>query len=459
MMSANLVITINLIILAYFVFMAILYTVLLFSAYPDIRNYFTRFKFSNIYDLLKSKKLAPVSIIIPVFNERHGAIEAIKSALNSDYHKFEVIVVNDESTDDTMQILVNEFKLVPVPNIVPAHLETAVIKQSYISHEYPRLLLIDKFHGGAGDCINVGINASTCPYIMTFDADSIMEPNTISELMYSILTEPHAIAVGGAVYVLNECVYKNGKIEYAAMPHSLIPALQTNEYLRSHLFNRTAWNRFGGTVSYSGTATIFEKEAVIAVNGFDKDNFAQDAEIIMRLHKYMREHKYPYRIFFNPNATAWTDVPANLTEYAVQRNRWQRGLLRSVFRNISIFFNPKYRLSGLFAYPIYLISEVFSPFIELAAYVMVAIGYSMGIITWEVTLLYIVLAWGFITYLTMANVLLNYLTFNRYNKKSDIYWMLLLTFIEMFGFHQFQVLVRVWASIQYFINRILGRPL
>jgi cellulose synthase/poly-beta-1,6-N-acetylglucosamine synthase-like glycosyltransferase len=212
-------------------------------------------------------------------------------------------------------------------------------------------------------------------------------------------------------------------------------------------------------VSYSGTATLFEKEAVIAVKGFDTDNFAQDAEIIMRLHKYMRQHKFPFKIFFNPASTAWTDVPDTLKSYAIQRNHWQRGLLRSVFKNISLFFNPKYRLSGLVAYPIYLISEVFSPFIELLAYIMVVIGFALGIITLKITLLFIILAWGFVSYITIANVLLNYITFNRYNKRGDLYWMLLLTFIETFGFRQYGVVVRVIASVQYFINRLLGRPL
>lgn len=458
MITAHLVYTINFAILLYFLFMAGVYTVFLIAAYPDIRNYFMRFKYSNIYQFLRSKKLPPVSIIMPIFNEREVAVEAIKSALNSDYQKFEVIAVNDESTDDTLSILIRAFNLVPAPTIVHHNIKTKAVKTVYISHNYPNLIVIDKEHGGAGDSMNVGINAATSPYFMTFDSDSLMDPNTISELMFSIMTVPHTIAVGGAVYVLNECAYRDGKMLEAAMPYKLVPALQTNEYLRSHLFNRTAWNKFGGTVSYSGTATIFEKEAVVAIGGFDIDNYAQDAEIIMRLHKYMRSHKYPYRIFFNPAATTWTDVPHNLREYTNQRNHWQRGLLRSAFRNITLFFNPKYRLSGLVGYPIYLISEIFSPFIEFLAYLMVIVGFAMGIITWQITLLFIILAWGFITYLTIANVLLNYGTFNRYHRKGDLYWMILLTFIEMFGFHQYHVLVRVWASIQYFINRILGRP-
>lgn len=106
----------------------------------------------------------------------------------------------------------------------------------------------------------------------------------------------------------------------------------------------------------------------------------------------------------------------------------------------------------------YVILEIIAPFVELTAYITLTIAYYYGILNTTSAILYVILAWGFTSYLTIANMFINLITYNRYKKISDILWMFLLAIVEMFGFRQYHVVVKVWGSIHYLVNRLLGKP-
>ncbi|STX37873.1 glycosyltransferase family 2 protein [Legionella feeleii] len=319
-------------------------------------------------------------------------------------------------------------------------------------------MLIDKEHRGPGDTLNVGLNVCFTPYVMTMDADSIMEPDTVSEMIHYLITHEHVFAVGGGVYLLNNCKYEKGRMVEPRLPQHWVAALQNNEYMRSHLFNRTSWNRFGGTMSYSGTATLFYRQTLLDLNGFDTHNFAQDAEIIIKLHEHLRRNKIDYQIGFTPTATVWTLVPDTLRAYTKQQNHWRRGLLRSTLRYWYMFLNPRYKIQGLLGYPLYMLLEIMAPYVEFTAYFTVLLAYYLGMLNGMSVLLYMILAWGFSSYLTIANAFINLITFNRYHNFNDILKILGLTFMDMLGFRQYLTGVKVWATLQYFFNRLIGRP-
>ncbi len=450
---------VNYFILIYFVISAIIYTILLIFASPLIVNFFFRAKYTNVCSLLKSKVLPPVTVLTPMYNETFRIRESVLSVLNSDYTNLYVILINDASTDSTVEFLRDEFDMVEKPLIFPQTIKTSPVKAIYISRKYPRLMLIDKEHGGAGDSLNVGINACFTPYFATIDADTTIDKLAMSELMFELLAEPYAVGIGGAVYVRNGCEFKDGIMIQSKLPYQMVPALQANEYLRSHLFNRTGWNKFGSTMSYSGTATIFNTAAVRAVGGFDIHNFAQDADIIMRLHIDLHNKKQKYQILFNPSALVWTDVPGTLKSFAIQRDKWQRGLLRSVINNKRLFFNAKYKIQGLLSYPVFIFLEILAPIVEFTAYIFLPLSYYLGILDGTSAILYMLLAWGFPAYLTMVNAFINVITFGCYQKMSDVFWVCLLAIIEMFGFRQYLTLVKMYGTFRYIINRIRGKPL
>lgn len=116
----------------------------------------------------------PVTVIIPIFNERNLIKNAVYSVLNSSYQNMYIILVNDGSTDTSLDFLINEFKLKEVPMIIDEKIKTQKINTIYVSKTHINMTVIDKENGGASDALNAGINACFTPYFYTMDADSVM---------------------------------------------------------------------------------------------------------------------------------------------------------------------------------------------------------------------------------------------------------------------------------------------
>jgi len=456
----DLIVYINFLILCYFIASSLFYTLLLFGCIPGIYKHFTYSEYAKTDVLLNSNVLPPVTVSIAFYNEEENIIHAVESALNSTYPNLYIFLINDVSTDRSMELLKEYYDLMEVPVIIEYKIKTTPVKKTYVSRKHPNLMVFDKErNGGTGDSSNIAVNACFTPYFITLDADSILKENAISEFMFDAITQDHITAVGGGVYILNGCQFQEEKLKSSVLSNKFVPLIQSVEYIRSHLFARTGWNVLGGAMGYSGTATFYDRNAVIKVGGFDNQNFAQDIEIIIHMHSYMHKNHIPYKVSFNPAAIVWTDVPRTFKEFAKQRDKWTRGILRSALKHWNLFFNPRYKIQGLLGYPAYILLEVLAPWIEFTAYISLPISYVLGIFTPYTTFLYIILAWGFISYITVANMVINLVTFNCYKKLNDIVLIFVLTAFETFGFRQYRVLISVYGTIHYFINRLRGRPL
>lgn len=455
-MMTEIVHSINVIILWYFIILSIGYIILLAGSITDIIFKFKESDLGNINVLLKSLTMPPVTIIIPAYNEEEYILEPIFSILKNNYTNTAILVVNDGSTDQTMAKLIDYFELYQVTPIIRKIIPSnSKIKGFYISKKYKNITVIDKEHRDKSDCLNIGLNACRTPLFITIDADTLLvEPDAISNIVFTMLTNPHTVAVGGAVYILNGCIYKEGEIIEAKMSYRPLYALQICEYLRSFLFGRSGWNTFGGALCFPGAFTLLERKAVLDLGGFEVGNTAQDFEIITHLHAYGFEHKYPYKFSFTPAAAVWTDVPGSLKEFWHQRSAWQRGSLHSLMRYKRMLFSFKYGIAGWFTYPFYLFGEILGAMFEFVAYLSILFSWYFGILDMYWTILFFIICWGFITFLTMVTVLINYITFNKYKRIRDLLWILVLVVIEQFGFRQYHVTCRVIATIRYFFRSL-----
>src|SRR5579862_992705 len=286
-MLKDIIMFVNWTLLCFLLFIGAGYILLLLASVRDVFLRFQEVKLGDVLSIMKSHALPPVTVLIAAYNEEENILEAVQSVLNSDYGNTFVTVINDGSTDNMLQKLITHYNLHTITPVVPALIpNTGAIKGYYVSDSHKNLVVIDKEHVDKSDSLNVGINSCRSPLFMTVDADTLLEPDAISEVVFYMMTKPHAVAVGGAAYILNSCVYKDGKIIEARMPHKLVPALQACEYLRSFVINRAGWNLLGGSLSFSGTFTLFEHKAVVEIGGFDICNPANDFEIITHLHAH-----------------------------------------------------------------------------------------------------------------------------------------------------------------------------
>lgn len=455
-MLVQIITYLNWCILWYFIGLSSVYILLLALSIPDIRLRFKETYVSKLVSAMKSNSMPPVTAIIPAFNERQNILETVDSLLKMTYTNTYILIINASSTDDTLRKLIKTYDLYAISPIASSQLEViGAIKGYYISRTYPNITVLDKQYKDRSDAINAGVNLCHTPLFFTIDADSLIEPNALSRIVFYMLSRPYTIAVGGAVNILNGCIFRSGKIVEAKVAFNLLYGFQTCEYMRSFLFSRSGWNALGGALCYAGTFTLFQHKNIVDIGGFQRDNAAQDFEIITHLHAYNLEHKVKYHIGYTPAAAVWTDVPGTLREYWNQRVNWQDGMLRSLMPYKKMLFNYKYGVIGLFTYPFFLFGETLSALVEFTAYILLILSWYFHILNPFFTVLFFVICWGFTVALTMATALLNFVTFDSYKHIRDLLWFLFIAIIEPFGFRQFNVICRVWATFKYGIGSLI----
>jgi len=438
----------------YFLFVNLAYTLFLILSVKYILRAFYAKRYGFSKNVLATTNMPPVSAILPVYNEANSISKTIESLLAVTYKNFEIVVVNDGSSDQTFETLRNTYRLKEVVSVIRQSIKTEEVKGYYVSETHSNLVVIDTVHSGKSDSLNVGINASKTPLFLTIDADTVFGEECLETIVSSMLSKPHTIAEGGSVYVLNACKTEGGKMVEPKCSFRPIIALQTAEYLRAFLFGRACWSGIGGPFILPGAITLFETDAAREVNGFDLNTLGEDMEIIVHEHQYMRDHKYPYNIGFSPAAVAWTHVPETIDALWKQRNRWQQGLMESLFMHFRMFFNPRYRASGLITHPFHFFVEFLGPILELVGYTALIVAYFLRILDWQYALLFFVATWGFSTVLTMSTALLSYVTFNMYKKLRYLLWLVVVVAIESFGYRQTLAICRSYTSIAFILRKI-----
>lgn len=315
---------------------------------------------------LRENYYIPVSIIVPAYNEEVTIEATVQSLLTLDYRLYEIIVVDDGSSDRTTELLKKTFQMRkvkrPIQKRVPCQMAEAIYEAK--GYKVP-ITLIRKRNGGKADALNMGINASQYPYFLCLDADSVLQHDSLEKIVRPVLEESDVIAVGGAVRPCNGAVLKEGKVIEYHMPRKILPCMQVLEYDRSFLAARILFDKFNGNIIISGAFGLFRKNIVVAAGGYDVNTMGEDMELAIKLHVFCREHNIPYRISYAADAICWTQVPETLGDLKKQRRRWHIGLFQSMITHRRIMANSKYGFVSFISYLYFLIYELFSPYIEI----------------------------------------------------------------------------------------------
>ena len=169
--------------------------------------------------MLTSGVTLPISILVPAYNEEETIVENVRSMLALHYPDFEVIVVNDGSKDRTLAALIEALGLQKVERVWHADVPHAEIRGLYGSPRYPRLLVVDKVNGGKSDALNAGIDLSRFPLFCAVDADSLLDHDSLLQVMRPFIEEPEEmVAVGGRICIVNGCTVKAGQVVDIALP-------------------------------------------------------------------------------------------------------------------------------------------------------------------------------------------------------------------------------------------------
>lgn len=395
-----------------------------------------------------------ISLIVPAYNEEKNIVQSVKSFLNQQYGNYEVIVVNDGSKDKTLESLLKEYTFKEVA-IHPEQFKLcqSPIKKIYFCKE-KNLTIIDKENGGKADSLNAGIDLARYEYTCSVDADSILDPQAFSRVMLEFAINPELLACGATIRVVNGVIVEDGKVKKIKLPTSYIELCQLIEYTQSFLMGRLGWQYYDATMIISGAFGIFNKNAIKELGGFDKNSIGEDMDLIIRMHKhFLKKEGKQYTIGFIPDPLCWTEVPSDMSTLSNQRNRWQRGLLSSIFNGDEILFSTKKSFFSRLAIPFYLITEFLSPIIEILSYILLAIGLYFKFINYKIVILFFVISILFSVILSLTALIYEEKSFSKDMTLGQLLFLFLGSIFMNVGYRQFMAFQRLKGVVDFYLKR------
>lgn len=439
-------------IIAYFLLLNSFYALLLLLAIPELMEHWRISDDQNLRLLRGTDVVPPISVLVPAYNEQATIVASVLSFLTLEYPNHEVVVVNDGSTDATMEMLIGAYELYEAPAAYPHVVPTAEVGAYYRSRVYSKLTCLDKANGGKGDSLNAAVNAARFSYVLAVDADTLVERDALLRLARPFLLGERVAAVGATVRVVNGSTVIHGIVTEPRVDSRWLPGIQTVEYLRAFLFGRLGWNRLGGSLIISGAFGLFKQEHLLAVGGYNTGSVTEDMDVVIRLHKHLRATGSKDKVQFIPDPVAWTEVPATLGGLYRQRERWHRGLISTLIAHRDVCFNPRYGRLGFVAYPFFLFGEMLAPAIELAGYVAFGASLFLGIADLDFALLFLLVSLGFGFLLSLWATVLEEVSFRRYPAFRDFLLLLWFSLIEAFGYRQ----ITLWFRLQSYWKYVRG---
>ena len=403
---------------------------------------------------LKTSPIVPkVSIIASAYNEELTIRDNVYSLLQIDYPDYDIIIVNDESTDKMMQILKDEFKLAPVPFTNTKRVPSKDILGVYKSTDerFAKLTVVDKLHAGTkSDGINAGINITDSPYFINTDVDCIVEPMAVYRMMWLVInSHVPMIGVGATMLMMNGCEVENGQVTKAAVSNNPLPWFQQMEYMRSFLIGKMGWIANGALPNISGGFGLFHTDVVVKSGGYDPRSFAEDVDMLLRMVTYMRSTGQDFRLGQIPQVCCWTEGPFLPRAIYRQRVRWARGLFEIVSNHRQMFFNKNYGVTGAFTLPYILLFEFIAPILEISGFFFMAWLIFTGRVNWNTTFVIFAMIFVFSISLSFVVLVFDFATrsVNWSNRAWSYFKLSLAGIFEPIIYHPF---ITLFSIIGYF---------
>jgi len=230
-----------------------------------------------------------VTLLVAAYNEERSIFNTLKYVADQDYEGIiNVIVINNNSTDNT------------VKEVIKAKKDLGL-----------NITLLDESKPGKFNALNQGLHHVRTPYVITLDADTLLHPSAIRYLVARIKSSPSNVcAVAGSMLVRNS-------------RENVWTKIQEYDYFLGIASIKRLQGLYQGTLVAQGAFSLYKTKCVKEVQGWP-DAIGEDIVLTWRL-----LHK-GWKVFFEPLAVAFTDVPNSLGHFAKQRSRWGRGMIEGL---------------------------------------------------------------------------------------------------------------------------------
>lgn len=279
----------------------------------------------------KVKKLNPdlaeksITVLVPAYNEELTIRNCIDAMTGLNYSNYEIMIINDGSKDGTLSALDELLDLEPSNRSADNKLNYKAIKGFYRSNRYRHIYVIDKMNGGKADSLNAGIDHAASDIVITLDADSMLEADSL-KYVNQYFHNDDIIALGGTVKIVQGAVRdKNGAIVEKFRGRGLIKS-QIINYTHGFYVRKLTQSYFNSIVVISGAFGAFYKDVLVHVDGF-RSTVGEDIDITLKIHEYIKANQLKKKLVYAPEAVCYTECPENLTNFYKQRIRWQKAFI------------------------------------------------------------------------------------------------------------------------------------
>ena len=323
---------------------------------------FSLWGLSIAYGFRKGPAVVPtekLSVIVPAFNEEKNIGESVDSLMAQDYDDFEVIVVDDGSTDRTLEVATERAG--------------------------PRVRVVHQDNRGKAAALNTGIASASGTIVLTVDADTRLNSVALRALATRFASEPRLGALSGNVKVDS--------------PRGLLQRLQEVEYTTGIGLTRKGQSMLASVMIVPGPIAAFRKEAVEKVSLFSSSTFAEDFDMTLAILKQR------YRVEYEDGAIAYTIAPKGVEDLLKQRRRWYRGMMQVLAKHEDMFFRRRFGVAGLYGIP-YMWYDIVSPMVNLfLALFAVLAGFATG--DWAPVLMGLSAYWVIQTFVAISAIVLD----------------------------------------------------
>ncbi len=249
----------------------------------------------------------PVSILVPCHNEGDTARETLGVVVKQNYPDFEVIAINDGSTDNTAEIL------------------------DELGEQYDNLRILHlATNQGKAMALRKGALVSPNEFLICIDGDALLDQNAALWMINHLATDPTIGAVTGNPRIRNRSTLL-GKLQVGEFS-SIIGLIKRTQQLYGRLF------------AVSGVIVGFRKKALQEIDYWNVDMVTEDIDVTWRLQLAGWEIRY------EPNALCWILMPETLKGLWKQRLRWSQGGSEVIIR----YFKSIWRWKSRSMWPLYL---------------------------------------------------------------------------------------------------------
>ena len=433
-------------------FVATLILTLILASLYAARRYAQR-SVESAAPLIGSSLSIPVSIIAAALNEETVVVAAVQSLLDQSYPEFEVILVDDGSTDGTVSALDRAFDLAVSDIRIAQHLPAGSVVAVYRSRTHANLTVVSKINcGSKADAMNCGINFAAFRYLCCVDGDTIYRANALLDAMAIVMKDPAQILGVTSYFGTNLAPEAKLLGPHRRVESHWLSMLQNLDLMRSFLVNRLAFSQLGAMMCSPGAFAIWRKDLFWELGGFDPGFSCEDIEFTYRVHKNFRRQNRRYEIASLPQLVAMTEGPDSIAALVNQRARWQRVLLETVWAYRSMSFNPDYGMVGLVGLPYNILFEAISPLMQLLSLLLLLVMVVLGLL--DVTAFAAMIA--FAALLVAAPSMLAIFIDNRQHRDYRLRDILLMSVYSLLDLVLFKPIILV-AGLKGSLDYVRGR--